>query len=74
MHPERPKDIHHRINKKCSHNGVRAYPIKVDSRLHRFFHALFGYKDTYQIAAMLNKWFINPEYFLEVRKRNIDEK
>lgn len=69
MHPERPKDVHHRINRKTGH-GTRGYPIKVDSRLHRFFHALFGYKDTYQIAKMLNDKFINPEFELIVVRRN----
>jgi hypothetical protein len=67
-HPKRPTDIHHRINRKTGH-GIRAYPIRVNKRLHEFFHALFGYKDVYQIAKDLNENWIPPDYELIVVKK-----
>ena len=44
--------------------------IEVDVLQHRAFHLLFGTKNTEQIAAILNKTWIDPAYELVVRKRN----
>jgi hypothetical protein len=44
--------------------------IEVDVLKHRAFHLLFGTKNTEQIAAILNKTWIDPAYELVVRKRN----
>ena len=44
--------------------------IEVDVLKHRAFHLLFGTKNTEQIAAILNKTWIDVDYELVVRKRN----
>ena len=44
--------------------------IEVDVLKHRAFHLLFGTKTTEQIAAILNKTWIDVDYELVVRKRN----
>jgi len=43
--------------------------IEVDVLQHRAFHLLFGTKNTEQIAAILNKTWIDVDYELVCRKR-----
>jgi len=43
--------------------------IEVDVIDHRCFHKLFGTKTTEQIAAILNKTWIDVDYELVCRKR-----
>ena len=66
------RNWHHR---KCKTNGgsgriSSGNMIEVDVLKHRAFHLLFGTKTTEQIAAILNKTWIDPAYELVVRKRN----
>jgi hypothetical protein len=68
-HEPKQKDTHHRINRKQGKYHIRGEPIEVNAKLHRFFHALFGAKNTYEIAKDLNEHWIDPNFFLLVVKR-----
>ena len=63
---------HHRVPKVRNGSGKisSGNMIEVDVLQHRAFHLLFGTKNTEQIAAILNKTWIDPAYELVVRKRN----
>ena len=66
---EAKEDRHHRINRANGKRHCRSYPVKVDEKKHKAFHALFGHKDTYQIADELNAIWIDPRFYLVVEKR-----
>ena len=63
---------HHRVPKVRNGSGriSSGNMVEVDVLKHRAFHLLFGTKDTEQIAAILNKTWIDVDYELVVRKRN----
>ena len=62
---------HHRVPKVRNGSGKisSGNMIEVDVLKHRAFHLLFGTKTTEQIAAILNKTWIDPAYELVVRKK-----
>ena len=62
---------HHRKPKKHGGSGriSSGNMIEVDVLQHRAFHLLFGTKNTEQIAAILNKTWIDVDYELVCRKR-----
>lgn len=71
---DRPRDIHHRINRKLSHNHQRSDPIEVDAIRHRFFHYLFGCWDAQHIADDLNKYWIDSNLvMIVVPKKEVEE-
>ena len=62
---------HHRVPKVRNGSGKisSGNMIEVDVLQHRAFHLLFGTKNTEQIAALLNKTWIDVDYELVCRKR-----
>ena len=66
------RNWHHRKAKVNGGSGriSSGNMIEVDVLKHRAFHLLFGTKTTEQIAAILNKTWIDVDYELVVRKRN----
>ena len=62
---------HHRVPKVRNGSGKisSGNMIEVDVLKHRAFHLLFGTKNTEQIAAILNKTWIDVDYELVCRKR-----
>ena len=63
---------HHRVPKVRNGSGriSSGNMVEVDVLMHRAYHKLFGTKTPEQVAAILNKTWIDPAYELVVRKRN----
>ena len=66
------RNYHHRLAKVNGGSGrlSSGNMIEVDVIAHRCFHKLFGTKNPEQVAAILNKTWIDPAYELVARKRN----
>ena len=69
MEEEMPKKPKHKMSKhhrKCrSHGqGKRGNVVLVRDDHHRAYHLLFADKFPWQVAEILNKTWINPEYQL----------
>jgi len=64
---------HHRKAKVNGGSGKISSPnmVEVDVLQHRAYHLLFGIKTPEQVAAILNKTWIDPDYELITRKREV---
>jgi len=66
------KNWHHRKAKVNGGSGYIPSPnmVEVDVLEHRAYHLLFGTKTPEQVAAILTKKWIDPDYELVARKRD----
>jgi len=68
---EKEYDIHHRILKSQTVSKVGGFPILVDKKRHNYWHCLFSNMDLTDIVDEMNRFWINPNYEIYIKRREL---
>lgn len=60
---------HHRKARVFQGTDERSNIVRVNDKLHRAYHILFGPGDPHEIARRLNETWIDKDYEMVVRRR-----
>jgi len=61
---------HHRLPRNSGGTSEKRNISSVPNKLHEAWHTLFRTYDPYKIARLINRYWIDPDYYFEVRRRD----